>query len=76
MSPAFVAVPVILVFPIVVVLVNNDWDKLQLLVHWMEATVKAAFLHFRVGKIPQKLESVKGSQQFLLHKKYWRLYCH
>ena len=49
MSPAFVAVPVILVFPIVVG-GDNDWDKLQLLVHWM-AAVKAAFLHCRVGKI-------------------------
>ena len=50
MSPAFIAVPVILVSPIAVV-ADNDWDKLQLLVHWMEATVKAAFLHYRVGKI-------------------------
>ena len=46
MSPAFVAVPVILVFPILVV-DDNDWDKLQLLVHWM-AAVKTAFLHYRI----------------------------
>ena len=63
MSPTFVAVPVILVFSIVVVLVDNDWDKLQLLVHWM-AAVKAAFLHCRVGKTPQTLESSEGSQCF------------
>ena len=56
MSPAFVAVPVILVFPIV----DNDWDKLQLLVHWMAATAKAAFLHYRGGKIPKNKSHWKG----------------